>query len=89
MPARKRTRTRHGGPHVAAPACALIAGAAALLSHLASCLVPRYFVAVHSGFKELREGITFVIDTTDDSMMSRQGERGVHCSCSAIHLRQQ
>ena len=50
---------------------------------------PRYFVAVHSGFKELREGITFVIDTTDDSMMSRQGERGVHCSCSAIHLRHQ
>jgi hypothetical protein len=50
---------------------------------------PRYFVAVHSGFKELREGITFVIDTTDDNMMSRQGERGVDCSCSAIHLRQQ
>jgi hypothetical protein len=33
----------------------------------------RYFVAVHSGFKELREGITFIIDTTDDSMLARQG----------------
>jgi hypothetical protein len=34
----------------------------------------RYFVAVHSGFKEMRQGVTFVIDTTDDNMMSRQGE---------------
>jgi hypothetical protein len=34
----------------------------------------RYFIAVHAGFKEMREGITFVIDTTDDSMLQRQGE---------------
>jgi hypothetical protein len=38
-----------------------------------SQLRPRYFIAVHSGFKEMREGITFVIDTTDDNMMQRQG----------------
>jgi hypothetical protein len=37
-----------------------------------SC-VERYFIAVHSAFKEMREGITFIIDTTDDSMMTRQG----------------
>jgi hypothetical protein len=35
--------------------------------------VKRYFIAVHSAFKEMREGITFIIDTTDDNMLARQG----------------
>lgn len=49
-----------------------------------------YFIAVHSGFKEMREGITFVIDTTDDNMMQRQGnENKLQKTYQAFPLRPQ
>ena len=45
---------------------------------------------MHSGFKEMREGITFVIDTTDDSMMQRVGnEQKLQKTYQAFPLRPQ
>ena len=45
---------------------------------------------MHSGFKEMREGITFIIDTTGDSMTQRMGnEQKLQKTYQAFPLRPQ
>ena len=67
QPANEREHVMAG--HMCVPVCRPAVRARARCPML-RC---RYFVAVHSGFKEMREGITFIIDSTDDNMTQRVG----------------